>query len=394
MKCYTWCNIVDHPKLAVLEKSAKAFNIHITVLGKGIKWERNFLKVGLLLEAIKDLNADELILCTDAFDVLYLQDAQTIIDRYHAICASASTNSSGAESKEAKQSEPIVFSAERLYSHHYPKYKAFWDAIPAPFGYRYLNSGTFIGYQKNLVAMLKQILKDAHNYTEKSDQKLYAEYAVKNPGKIILDYRCELFWCPAGEQEILQNLYKVESDKQGCTLKNLKTKQNPCLIHITHSKGFYDLLLKVALEMGFINSGQRDKYWKLHKKDIASSPKKKPLAIQMPDKKESDKSKPKHKPSTEKAKGKTGPGTEQLYNNLSTNKQKAVPLTHMQRVIKDRRAINALKRKAKTKLRHHLVSNGRVIGECTTCYSGVKPTSSKPPKRQNRHNTERFPSYI
>ena len=250
MKCYTWCNIINHYKLEVLEKSAKAFNIEPIILGKGIIWEHNFQKIGLLLDAIVGLKEDELILCT-AYDVLFLQDTQIIIDKYISMCKTHNMHSKiygmhGIHNSVNNASEPfvcssnslandcannctdiihtaitssvtknpIIFSAERLYRHHNPRYKSYWDAMPNPFEYKYLNGDTFIGYQKNLVIMLKQILEDVYstdlNSLEKNDQKLYAEYAIKNPDKIILDRKCELFWCPTGEQEILQDLYKIE----------------------------------------------------------------------------------------------------------------------------------------------------------------------------------------
>lgn len=440
MKYYTWCNIIDHPKLAVLEKSAKAFNIHINVLGKGVKWERNFQKVGLLLEAIEGVDENELILCTDAFDVLYLQNQDAILKAYQAVC---SANKSGAQLKlgtpdAENMQNPIVFSAERLYSHHYPKYKAYWDAIKTPFGYKYLNSGTFIGYQKNLVQMLKQILKDAHNYTEKSDQKLYAEYAVKNPGKIILDYRCELFWCSAGEQEIMHNLYKIDNNTQNANitvgnalegfpsgkLKNLKTNQTPCLIHITHSKGFYDQLLKIAVEMGFVNNNQRDKYWKLHKKSLALLEKKpkaqKSSPLKSIDEKKGDKNKKAEKKDErkgdrkderkderkgesdrkdEKSEKKAGkyldkkkntktfrPESTKIPNKMGIREQKSFYRRHVDtKNIPKKLAIDK-------KRRHHLISNGRVISECTTCYSSPHQHTSK--KSQTSYNGGRFPSYF
>lgn len=380
MKYYTWCNIIDHPKLAILEKSAKTFNINIHVLGKGIKWERNFQKIGLLLDAIENLDENELILCTDAFDVLYLQNSDTILKAYQTLCTKVKTDGAWAS--------PIVFSAERLYSHHYPKYKAYWDAIPTPFGYKYLNSGTFIGYQKNLVTMLKQILKDAHNYTEKSDQKLYAEYAVKNPGKIILDYHCELFWCSAGEQEIMQNLYKIDSTNGGKILKNLRTNQNPCLVHITHSKGFYDQLLKIALEMGFINNNQKDKYWKLHKKSLTPSDKK-------------PKQSPKQEKKGDKKVEKKGDGDTNKKKSTKEPRTKADKPTKVANKVPNRRSIykkyvedagkKVLKHLEK-KRRHHLISNGRVISECTTCYSNPHHHTIK--KNQTSYNGGRFPSYF
>ena len=281
MKFYTWCNVEKHPKLEILEKSAKSRGIEISVLGSGIKWTRNFQKIGLLLEAIKNLNSDEIIVCTDAFDVLYLADAVSIEKSFINLLA-------GANMKDIDIIDrPIVFSAERLYRHHNPKYKSYWDSINSPFGYRYLNSGTFIGYQLPMIKMLNEILRTAtaRDYIEGNDQKLFAEYAIKNPGKVLLDYRCELFWCPSGEQEILGDLYQINApdtvaivgtdgpdspDSPKHFLVNLKTRTTPCFIHITHKKEFYGLLLKIATELEYISQNDADKYLKIHKTELAN----------------------------------------------------------------------------------------------------------------------------
>lgn len=258
MKFYTWCNIPNHPKVTVLELSAKRFNIPITILGSGIKWTRNYLKIQLLYDAIKDLDNNEIILCSDAFDVLYLAGEQQILEKFLTF------------------NGKIVFGAEKLYSHHYPKYKNFWDTIGEKYDYKYLNSGTFIGYQKDILTMLTNILNTSKNYTESSDQKLYGKYVVKNPDKVVLDYTAKLFWCPAGEQKILEKLYKIENKTEDnyqiqLILRNLKTDTTPCLIHITHSKKYYGLLLNVALKLKLITSNEKDSFLKLHITDERKS---------------------------------------------------------------------------------------------------------------------------
>ena len=92
------------------------------------------------------------------------------------------------------------------------------------------------------------------------DIKKKTEIDIKPDTNIDIDIKSEI--------DIKKKTEKKD-EKYKYVLKNLKTGQNPCLIHITHSENFYDLLLKIALEMKFLNLNQRDKYLKLHKKDIA-----------------------------------------------------------------------------------------------------------------------------
>ena len=109
MKFFTWCNIQNHHKLEVLNLSGKTYGIQIETLGQGIKWNRNYQKIGLLLRAIRVLDPEEIILCTDAFDVLYLSNEQQILKAFNKV---------GGESPKGNSGR-IVFAAEPLYIHHY-----------------------------------------------------------------------------------------------------------------------------------------------------------------------------------------------------------------------------------------------------------------------------------
>lgn len=268
MRFYTWCNQRNHPKLDVLIKSAENYHIHIEVLGMGVIWKRNYQKIELLYNAIKDLNSSEIILCTDAFDVLYLSTEQEIKEKLDDMV--------GIEADINK----VVFSGEKLYSHHYPKYKKYWDNLSKStgdqYGYKYLNSGSFIGYQKDIIKMLLWIMDNSINYKESSDQKLFGKYEVKNPGSIILDRTCKLFWCAGGEQKVLKSLYRIDQSTDQTTdqtanqtdrlLRSINTESYPTVIHIPASKLFYNQILKIAYQMNFISHTERLKYIRLHQK--------------------------------------------------------------------------------------------------------------------------------
>lgn len=270
MKFYTWCNVKDHPKVEVLRRSASYYGIKVEVLGEGIVWKRNYQKIQMLYNEIRDLDENEVILCTDAFDVLYLEGEKSILDKFINLVGEP----------EQFGRNKVIFSGEKLYSHHYPKYRKYWDSLDSPYGYRYLNSGTFIGYQKDVVRMLEWIIENSQNYKESSDQKLFAKYEVKNPGSILLDGRCKLFWCSGGEQKRFRELYQIDGNLGNRFLRCKVTGTYPSLIHIPSSKSFYRLILGISFRMNFITETEKIKYSKLHleetegKKEIKPSPRK------------------------------------------------------------------------------------------------------------------------
>jgi len=265
MKFYTWCHLADYPKLDLLQKSAQKHNIKVTVLGKDVEWKSNYQKIALLLREIRDLDEHEIILCTDAFDVLYLATEKEIVEKFHRI--------SGDSGK-------IIFGAQIPFGSHYPQFKKYWDKFSAPYSYRYLNSGTFIGYAADLVKMLTNILDMTYGSSETSDQKLYAMYGAKFPGSISLDYTAELFWCP--EQTRVLDLFTHVDDRLKCR----KTGTYPCFIHISDPVKHYHLLLDVATLLELITIDENSERLEEHNEELAlrkkskskSCPNKKPQA--------------------------------------------------------------------------------------------------------------------
>lgn len=229
---YTCCNSVSFSKVQLFLRSAKKQNIDVKVLGEGLEWSANSLRLPLILKELKDVKDDTIVLVTDAFDVLYVQNANSIYEKF------------------IQGGYKILFAAEKWYSHQYEEYKDFYDSIKVPYDYKYLNAGTFMGYKKYVCEMIDNILSYPNFHENGSDQRLYGKYCFENPETVTLDYCCDIFWCTAGEWEILPELYDILN---GFVLNKL-TGTYPAIIHIPYSKKYYNVLLRLAEDMGDVVS--------------------------------------------------------------------------------------------------------------------------------------------
>ncbi len=213
---FTFCHNINHPKLKLLIKSAERNGISVNVLGAGITWQRNFQKVRMLKEAVDLLDPEEIIVATDAFDVIYLAGAEEL------------------EVLFRKMSSSIIFAAEKWNSFHYQESILHFEKIAPPScSYKFLNSGTFMGNVTEIKKMLDYMLKTTTKYQGKSDQRIYGKYATDHPEQVKLDYQCQIFWCTAGEWDAMEEIALI-TDKRRILNKITNTK--PALIHVRQSK--------------------------------------------------------------------------------------------------------------------------------------------------------------
>lgn len=151
---------------------------NLVILGWGLKWLGLSQKLIAAYEYAKALPPTDVILFTDAFDVLFVDTPTTVLQNFMQMNAS------------------IVFSGEcgcwphimedvNVCLHKYPK---------APTPYRYLNSGTWIGYADEASKMLSQVISDAgNNFINANDQKLVADMYIAGTYDIKLDFYCNIF---------------------------------------------------------------------------------------------------------------------------------------------------------------------------------------------------------
>ena len=182
----------DRKQFVDMMTSANKFGIYPVNLGNNVDWEGTDMvgpggghKVNLLREYIKDLPDHDVVLFTDAYDVLYNDDLETITRRYIGY------------------NKKIVFSAE---AQCWPdesiaeEFKAIVRTEEQTNKYEYLNSGTFIGQVKELKAMLADTVDN-----DGDDQLYYQRLFLSNKYDAVLDYEGYIFQCHEPETKIMHN---------------------------------------------------------------------------------------------------------------------------------------------------------------------------------------------
>jgi hypothetical protein len=200
------------------------------------------------------------VCAVDGFDVLFCGNADEIKQRFLSFKCDC------------------VISVERAYSQQSGKYKNYFDKIHCESPYRYINSGSIIGYAgalrkiyaptlysivlpkiftgrvlkkiKNISWTVKRRFKlknfnanYPHTFLYYGDQKHVGRYVATNSGKlnIKLDHGTKIFWCTAWEWKDIDNHFRVEDTK----VINNHTNNDPLIIHVPGWRVYRDVLVKL-----------------------------------------------------------------------------------------------------------------------------------------------------
>jgi hypothetical protein len=219
---YITVSTKDKPELQKLIQSGKNKNIDIKVLGLDLDTTKlghaNSGKFGMKLrlpkEYIKLLNDDDIIVFTDAWDVIYYNDTAALLDRYKLF------------------NKDIVVGGEKVCWPDSDKAKEFTDTADKPFPY--LNSGGYIANVKGL----KKILANYDESTEVDDQRFWIDMYFKNKDTIVLDTNATIFLNTCATDK---NNYDVSNNK----FIYKETNTQPLLIHANGvDKSYLDLFYK------------------------------------------------------------------------------------------------------------------------------------------------------
>lgn len=160
-------------------ESAYHSSIELTILGWGVKWEGLSQKLYAAYHYAKSIPPGDVIMFVDAFDVMFAGPPAYILERF---LASGHTVLFAAECGCWPQ---IMENKGHDCFHAYP-------VSPTP--YRYLNSGTWIGYAKQSAAMLLDIINKAgSDFKNANDQKLVSDMFIHKQHGIQLDYYSTIF---------------------------------------------------------------------------------------------------------------------------------------------------------------------------------------------------------
>lgn len=252
--------------------SCDAHDLDLTVLTFDGKWNSNAIKIKLLYDFLSSADDEQMLLVTDAFDVLINASEVDIIRAFTSL------------------EGDIIFGAEAnfyFWNHHIKaEYQRTYPTSPTL--YRYLNSGTMMGKVAALQELLSDIIiknelriEDADFFTSLvSDQYLYTkhyvEHALSTSKKytIQLDHSHVLFEVTGGRSRVLfmphvssthaYNSFKLERavlkflglnryqrklidinyNPQTKEYKNTVTGTHPLVIHLPGTGQFFDEVME------------------------------------------------------------------------------------------------------------------------------------------------------
>ncbi len=158
-------------------ESAIRNEIDLVVLGWGQRWKGLPQKLEAALTYSKTLPKEDVIMFVDAFDVLFIDSAERILDTYLQVKA-----------------PKLLFAAE---CGCWPvKISCFTRYPRSPTTYRYLNSGTWMGRVEDSIDMLTKLMKRAGKGELAfiaNDQRLCSDMYESGGSKIRLDHYAAIF---------------------------------------------------------------------------------------------------------------------------------------------------------------------------------------------------------
>ena len=210
------CTVANYqaPGLINLINSGKAFGIDVKVIGMNQSYPNHFTKIRKMRQSLDHLPSSDVVLFVDAFDVLLLASKENILNKF------------------LERKIPCIFSAERRY---YPKNSGSDLDIPYPSSktsFRYLNSGSYIGYVGYIKMMLDEIIDNQYSipftrYRRLNDDQYHCHrYFLQNQETIRLDKKTELFLPLA---DIEKEELVINSENRTVYVK--ETKNFPLIIH-------------------------------------------------------------------------------------------------------------------------------------------------------------------
>lgn len=264
---FTFTHDLNAGPLSIIKNSCWRNGIDMNYLGDGLGKFTTARKLSLLEEKLAELDDNDIVCAVDGFDVYFSSGPAEIEKRFLAMDCDC------------------VVSAERAYSHQYPNYREFYDQVNASGPYRYVNTGSVIGYVGTLKKMYKSSwsmriqskiftarninkakhylsicakflkLRNFHpnsiyTYIYYTDQQHIGRFIARNSGKykIRLDYDTKLFWCCAFEWDDIEAHYYVKNGK----LFNVHTNRDPVVVHVPGwrvHRGIFVQLYKVQNSM-------------------------------------------------------------------------------------------------------------------------------------------------
>lgn len=200
--------------------SVRKFGHEPAILGWHEHWGGLATKPKLLKAFLdKGHNEGDVLLCVDAWDIVFQKDPQEIAEQY------------------THWSKSIIFNAERNCFPRgdlAPNYDTIAEAYNVTTPWKYLNSGVMIGTPEDILALLNHMkvdeVPDDHQlpsgqWVHPNDQEHYTVAFLQQPVPMLLDYKTELAMAMHGSE-------LDELDFSGPQIKNKITGNTPGILHM------------------------------------------------------------------------------------------------------------------------------------------------------------------
>lgn len=217
-----------HPGLDALLVSCKKFDMQTRVLGMGSttpighKTGGFGLKLQLLKQELELLPPEQLVLFTDAYDVI-VQHSLFALEQWF----------------QSENSSKVLFAAE---SSKWPlEIDNLFYPPPLQFPMPYLNSGVFAGRARSILSLLQEPFTSTTD-----DQGYYSKQFLSGKSCIVLDHRAQFFQCMVG-------LEAKQMQVQGNTLEFLHDSgtetwtARPAILHLNNGTTRVKYFSKVIL---------------------------------------------------------------------------------------------------------------------------------------------------
>lgn len=209
------CTAASHETkgLQILRKSCERNNLELHVEGLGNPFPGLSYKLHACEEYAKTLPPKDIVMFVDAYDVFFQAGEKEILDLFFAM------------------NHPFVLSVER-YCYPFPQVARLF---PAPTSFRYINSGSYMGYVDKVIEILNSVRPYEFWW---DDQGILTLDYIKEPEKYCLDSYCQLFMPLAG---CFMDDLLIDEEKG--LIHCRETGTIPCIIHGNGSgRGLYNKL--------------------------------------------------------------------------------------------------------------------------------------------------------
>ena len=209
-----------------LQKSCKRFNTKLIKLGYGQKWLGFSWRFKLMMDYLKTIDPDELVVFIDAYDVMMLRPLDDIEEYYNNIIKMNKCKIIISEDKAIPLYQEVI---GKIYFNDYK------DAR--------LNAGSYMGKAKDLLDIISNINQNIND--DDDDQILFTKYYRNNLDQFYIDSSNIFFLTRANQLNDILTDSNIKIVNKQLTYIN----SNPFFIHGNGHTYMHNLILKLGYKI-------------------------------------------------------------------------------------------------------------------------------------------------